>query len=148
MVGLIFVLAKANVAITHEQLVTIEVLKRERWLREELARTNDQLAEQQKQTQEALKNQTAALATTSEDLQRERQANYFQRIALADSERSAGRFDRVERVLEECPPDLRAWEWRYLKDSSRHARPRAFIGHTGRSVGRGDQSRRSTARLG
>jgi WD40 repeat protein len=126
----IIVLAKANVAITHEQQETVKALKRERWLREELARTNDRLAEQQKRTQEALKNKTAALATTSKDLQRERQANYFQRIALADFERSVGRFERVDRVLAECPPDLRAWEWRYLKESSRHE-PRAFIGHTG-----------------
>ncbi len=87
---LIIVLARANVTISRAQRVTVEALNRERWLREELGRANDRLAEQQKQTQEALKNKTAALATTSEDLQRERQANYFQRIALADFERSAG----------------------------------------------------------
>ena len=127
---LIVVLAKTNVAITREQRATVEALKRERWLREELARTNERLAEQQKQTQEALKSKTAALATTSEDLQRERQGSYFQRIALADFERSARRYDLVERVLSRCPPDLRGWEWRYLKESSR-LEPRQFIGHTG-----------------
>ena len=33
-------------------------------------------------------------------------------------------------VLAECPADLRAWEWRYLKQSSSRE-PLAFIGHTG-----------------
>jgi WD40 repeat protein len=127
---LIVVLAKSNVAITREQRTTIAALKRERWLREELARTYDRLADQQRQTKADLKQKTTALALTSDDLQRERQANYFQRIALADFERSTKRFDRVDRVLEECPPDLRAWEWRYLKESSRSA-PQAFIGHAG-----------------
>ena len=94
------------------------------------ARANDRLAEQQRQTQAALENKTVALEATSEDLQRERQASYFQRIALADSERLAGRYDRVDQVLAGCPADLRGWEWRYLKQSSRRE-PLAFIGHTG-----------------
>ena len=29
-----------------------------------------------------------------------------------------GRVDRVDRVLADCPADLRGWEWRYLKQSS------------------------------
>jgi WD40 repeat protein len=127
---LIVVLAKSNVAISRQQRETIAALNRERWLKEELARTNERLAEQQRQTQEALRNKTVALEATSEDLHRERQASYFQRIALANAERLAGRFGRVERALAECPADLRAWEWRYLKESSRRE-PLAFIGHTG-----------------
>ena len=59
-----------------------------------------------------------ALEATSEDLQRERQASYFQRIALADAEKWAKRDGRADQVLDECPADLRAWEWRYLKRSS------------------------------
>ena len=35
-----------------------------------------------------------------------------------------------KQVLAECPADLRAWEWRYLKQSSRRV-PLAFVGHTG-----------------
>jgi WD40 repeat protein len=127
---LIVVLAKTNVAISLQQRETMAALNRERWLKEELARANVRLAEQQRQTQEALRNKTVALEATSEDLQRERQASYFQRIALAEAERVAGRFGRVELALADCPPDLRAWEWRYLKQSSRSA-PSAFIGHTG-----------------
>jgi WD40 repeat protein len=59
-------------------------LNRERWLKDELARANDRLADQQKQTQEALQNKTVALTATSKDLERERQASYLQRIGLAD----------------------------------------------------------------
>jgi hypothetical protein len=127
---LIFVLAKANVAMGRHQRETIAALKRERSLKQELARTNERLAEQQRQTQEALRNKTVALAATSADLRRERQASYFQRIALAEAERLAGRFGHLERALAECPADLRGWEWRYLRQSSRHE-PLAFLGHTG-----------------
>ncbi len=127
---LIIVLAKSNVAMSRLQRATVEALNRERWLKEELARSNDRLAEQQTQTEAALRKQTVALEATSEVLQRERQASYFQRIALAEAERMAGRYGRVDDVLGECPADLRAWEWRYLKQSAGHE-PLAFIGHTG-----------------
>ena len=127
---LIIVLAKSNVAMSRQQLETNAALDRERLLREELGWANNRLAEQKKQIEEALENKTVALAATSENLQRERQASYFQRIALADAERLARRHGRVDQVLAECPDDLRAWEWRYLKQSARRA-PLAFIGHTG-----------------
>jgi WD40 repeat protein len=48
-------------------------------------------------------------------LERERQNSYYQRIALAEREWSANNLTRVEQLLEECPADLRGWEWRYLK---------------------------------
>ena len=127
---LIIVLAAGLIIISRKQGDTILALKRERLLKEELARANDRLAEQQRITEEALKNKTVALDATSEDLQRERQASYFQRIALADAERLAGRYGRVGEVLADCPADLRAWEWRYLNQSSRRE-PLAFVGHTG-----------------
>jgi len=41
-------------------------------------------------------------------------ALYFNRIALADSEISAGHPTRATAALAECPPDLRNWEWDYL----------------------------------
>jgi WD40 repeat protein len=127
---LIIVLAASNVAIINQQRKTLEALNRERLVREELGRANDRLAEQHRATEKALQSKTVALESTSEDLQRERQASYFQRIALADSERWARRDSRADQVLDECPTDLRAWEWRYLKRSS-PSEPLAFIGHTG-----------------
>jgi WD40 repeat protein len=41
--------------------------------------------------------------------------NYVRNIALADNELAVGNTGRAEELLEECPKDLRGWEWRYLK---------------------------------
>jgi WD40 repeat protein/serine/threonine protein kinase len=57
----------------------------------------------------------AAKGKLEEALERERQNSYFQRIALADREWSANNLGRVEQLLEDCPPNLRGWEWHYLK---------------------------------
>ena len=43
---------------------------------------------------------------------------YFHRMALAEREWSANNIDRVERLLDDCPPPLRGWEWHYLKGSA------------------------------
>lgn len=127
---LILVLAISNVLISRQQQQTLAALDRERLVKEELARTNQRLAEQQRRTETALEKQTVALGARNEDLQRERQASYFQRIALAAAEKRAGRVSRSEQLLEECPADLRDWEWWLLK-ASRPAGPIPFLGHTG-----------------
>src|SRR5262249_26704762 len=44
-----------------------------------------------------------------------RQTAYYQSIALADREWSANNLTRMEQVLDQCRPDLRGWEWHYLK---------------------------------
>jgi WD40 repeat protein/serine/threonine protein kinase len=44
-----------------------------------------------------------------------RQNLYYQRIALAEREWSANNLGRMQQLLEECPADLRRWEWHYLK---------------------------------
>ncbi len=48
-------------------------------------------------------------------LERERQNAYCQRIALAEREWSANNLNRMLQLLDECPPDLRGWEWHYLQ---------------------------------
>ena len=48
-------------------------------------------------------------------LEREQGALYFRRIALAEREIEAGNVGRAEELLEECPAELRGWEWHYLK---------------------------------
>jgi WD40 repeat protein/serine/threonine protein kinase len=67
----------------------------------------------------ALAVSTALIWRAKEDLgkalERERQTSYYQRIALAEREWSANSLGRVEELLEACPPDLRGWEWHYLK---------------------------------
>jgi WD40 repeat protein/serine/threonine protein kinase len=41
---------------------------------------------------------------------------YYQTIALAEREQSTGHIGRAEQLLdEECPAELRGWEWHYLK---------------------------------
>jgi eukaryotic-like serine/threonine-protein kinase len=55
---------------------------------------------------------TALIWRANQDL---RQSLYYQRIALAERESSANNLSRVEQLLEECPADLRGWEWHYLK---------------------------------
>ena len=40
---------------------------------------------------------------------------YLHRIGLAAREWSAGNVGHAEHLLDECPPELRGWEWRHLK---------------------------------
>jgi WD40 repeat protein len=56
-----------------------------------------------------------ANADLKEALERERQNAYYQRIALAEREWSANDLNRMLQLLDECPPDLRGWEWHYLQ---------------------------------
>jgi WD40 repeat protein/serine/threonine protein kinase len=48
-------------------------------------------------------------------LDRQWRSAYFERIALAEREWGANNLGRMEQLLDECPEDLRGWEWRYLK---------------------------------
>jgi WD40 repeat protein len=56
-----------------------------------------------------------ALDREHESLERERQNAYYQRIALAEREWSTNNLNRMLQLLDECPPDLRGWEWHYLQ---------------------------------
>jgi eukaryotic-like serine/threonine-protein kinase len=60
-----------------------------------------------------------ALGKEKEALEKETQASYFYRTALAHREWAAGNLGRAELLLDECRPaagrpDLRHWEWNYL----------------------------------
>ena len=48
---------------------------------------------------------------------------YFQTIALADRERSALNAGAAQRMLEQCPQELRGWEWNLLKRQGRSNQP-------------------------
>ena len=50
----------------------------------------------------------------AKDLERERRDAYFHRIALAHRELSVDNLGRALELLDECPEDLREWEWHYL----------------------------------
>jgi WD40 repeat protein len=61
-------------------------------------------------------------------LQAERRTSYSQRFGRAYAEWQAGNFERADRLLAECPTDLRSWEWNYL-DHLCHAEQRVYAGH-------------------
>ena len=67
--------------------------------------------------------QTTESARNAETQERRRAENflYFHRMALAEREWTANNIDRVERLLEDCPPSLRGWEWHYLKRQCHHS---------------------------
>jgi eukaryotic-like serine/threonine-protein kinase len=44
----------------------------------------------------------------------ERRLDYFHRIVLAERESTANNVRRTGQLLDECPTDLRGWEWYYL----------------------------------
>jgi WD40 repeat protein/serine/threonine protein kinase len=52
-------------------------------------------------------------------LESERREGNFHRITLAHRELSADNLGRALKLLEECPQDLREWEWHYLMRLSR-----------------------------
>lgn len=63
----------------------------------------------------ALQQETATKAELETTLIREQRNSYSQRIALANREWSANNLSRMEALLDECPAELRGWEWHYLK---------------------------------
>ncbi|MBA3484324.1 MAG: protein kinase, partial [Pirellulales bacterium] len=52
---------------------------------------------------------------TREALDREKGTSYSRSIALAERRMSAGNVGGAEELLDECPPELRGWEWNFLK---------------------------------
>ncbi len=59
------------------------------------------------------------------------QSLYFQSLAAAEREYLAGSKDRALQVLDACRPDLRRWEWHYLRrviQAQLFARPRGGAG--------------------
>jgi serine/threonine protein kinase/WD40 repeat protein len=67
-----------------------------------------------KQQTETEKKENALTALGAEE-RRTKRTLYLNQIALADREWEANNLDRAEQVLDECPADLRGWEWHYLK---------------------------------
>jgi hypothetical protein len=74
-----------------------------------------------------------AQAAAEEQRRTAEHSSYSRSILLAQREWKDNRLDRAFEVLQDCPADLRRWEWRYL---NRLAQPDALslYGHTGRIV--------------
>ncbi len=56
-----------------------------------------------------------ALLTVTDANRTIKNALYYNRIALADRELAVNNLRRVDQLLAECAPELRGWEWNYLK---------------------------------
>ncbi len=96
-----------------------------------LAANNAEVKAEHRQTKEALDREKEANEALLQAIGREQLASYFQRIALAERELEARNVGRAEELLEECPAELRGWEWHYLKRRCREE-PVVFRGHAGR----------------
>ena len=72
------------------------------------------IAREQRATANALQAETLAKADLQETLGRERRDSYFHRITLAHRELSVDNLAGALKFLDECPEDLREWEWYYL----------------------------------
>jgi WD40 repeat protein len=62
----------------------------------------------------ALTAKEAALESEKRAKEKLRRDSYFHRISLAHRDLSADNLGRALKLLEECPKDLREWEWNYL----------------------------------
>jgi WD40 repeat protein len=84
-------------------------------------------------TREALEGQTLARNELESTLERERHAAYFQSIALAERLWLANNVAAADKVLRECKPGLRGWEWSYVRSLCQPKLP-ALQGHKGEWV--------------
>ena len=81
----------------------------------ELESVNQNLTAEQQQTRRALEKIKTVQQQTEDALERERRAAYFASISLAYNEWQINNVPRADSLLDECPEDLRHWEWNYLK---------------------------------
>src|SRR5262245_4515509 len=73
------------------------------------------LAISQARVRSALDRERETAGKLAESLAAERRSGYEGRIALAEAERLTGQTDRAAAILDECPEDLRRWEWFHLQ---------------------------------
>jgi WD40 repeat protein/serine/threonine protein kinase/tetratricopeptide (TPR) repeat protein len=93
-------------------------------LKGEQAKTVEALKKEEKAHQEADSNrEKAETARAAEEVQRKKADRYLynNKLVLAEREWTAGNVTRVKQLLEECPKEVRGWEWNYLDQLSRRA---------------------------
>src|SRR5262249_26155962 len=74
-----------------------------------------QRADEEKGRADAEKARADAETDRARALEKWRQTAYYFRICKAFNEYLAAKVQRADQMLEEQPPDLRHWEWNYLK---------------------------------
>ncbi len=80
--------------------------------------------------EQARKQETIARAQAEEQAKEYRRLLYLHSIALADVAYREGDISRLRKLLDECPEDLRAWEWYRLNHLSSYS-CMVISGHTG-----------------
>jgi WD40 repeat protein/serine/threonine protein kinase len=89
-----------------------------------------QIKDKHRETTEALDREKQTNDALHRALNGEQRALYFRRIALAAREVEARNVGRVAELLEECPIELRGWEWHYLNRRCRQE-PFTYREHPG-----------------
>jgi len=92
----------------------VELEKSAKKLRDEQEarqRAEEDRRRQDKKAEEARQDTRRA----QEDLRKEQESAYFTHIAQANRALSGNDRARAARLLEGCPPELRRWEWQFLK---------------------------------
>jgi WD40 repeat protein/serine/threonine protein kinase len=72
---------------------------------------------------EALDREQDTLKRERDTLERERRNSYFHAVSLAEREWAANNQGRWEELLEQCPTELRGWEWHYVRGLCRGSLP-------------------------
>ena len=89
------------------------------------------ISREQQTTKRALETESRTKDELAQALGREQRTSYFHRIALAHHELLENNLLNAQRLLEECPPGYRAWEWNYLR-RLRHLDPVTLRNQPGR----------------
>jgi WD40 repeat protein/serine/threonine protein kinase/Flp pilus assembly protein TadD len=82
-----------------------------------------------RRAEEALQQTQQAQQVEEEARKQVERSLYFQRIGRADLEWWNTNVGRADQILDECAPEYRHWEWRYLKRLC-HADLVTLVGHT------------------
>ncbi|HEV3083279.1 MAG TPA: protein kinase, partial [Gemmataceae bacterium] len=85
--------------------------------------------EEQRNTESALDRERTAKADLENSLGRQQRVAYFQSMALAQRYIQANDPTHADALLDQSRPELRGWEWHYLKHLL-HAELRTLNGHT------------------
>jgi WD40 repeat protein len=79
-----------------------------------LATSNFLIAREQRETEKALHDANAAKDELQRANDRERVDAYHRRIALAQNALAMNNLGAAVKLLDDCPEELRGWEWHYL----------------------------------
>jgi len=115
-VVLVVTLAVSVLLVSDREQKTAEALQREQAAGHQLSNALQREKEVGEQLKISLVGEREARTDLSVSLEQQVRAQYFNRIALAQSEFQAGNLEQARSVLDEAKPEkLRNWEWQYLR---------------------------------